>query len=139
MSIKHQKELEESEKSIDLYACVCSLNPSIHVHSTISCGTVIQISCKCGRGVHGRTIEQAKELWDIVQLHLYDDKAKVLLKNNSTIRVQEDLEDKAEITTLRIFYNNVTEALTAYGSEQIESEDAIDHIVNAVAKTYGVY
>ena len=60
------------QRHISLYECVCSDVPVIHKTVTHSCGVVHQISCRCGKGVHGRTIEEAKELWDMIQKHLHN-------------------------------------------------------------------
>lgn len=66
---------EKTGRMIAILACVCSRTPMIHTVSTFRCGVVTQISCRCGKGVHGSTAEEAKALWDVVQLHLHGDYA----------------------------------------------------------------
>lgn len=57
---------------VDLISCSCGTSVlSIFKRGTYHAGPVIQISCGCGIGVHGRTTEQAIELWTRVQQDLY--------------------------------------------------------------------
>ena len=69
--------VEKPGRMIAILACVCSGTPMIHTVSTFRCGVVTQISCKCGKGVHGRDAEEAKALWDVVQLHLHKEDGSV--------------------------------------------------------------